>query len=88
MGNVLELEKEQVEVTPIEHKKKSLAINYDWCKSCGLCIDFCPKDCFDENVLGSPILSRPEDCTVCNVCVERCPDFCIYIGNPDEFRQR
>jgi len=25
-------------------KKRKLAINREWCKGCGICVAFCPKD--------------------------------------------
>lgn len=60
-------------------------IDKDLCKSCGLCIYYCPKDVFeitDEvnskgfNVAG---VARPEDCIRCKICEISCPDLAIYV---------
>ena len=56
-----------------------MAVNYDWCKGCGICISFCPKDCFDISSINQPIMTRLDVCTKCMQCVHRCPDYCITI---------
>ena len=56
-----------------------MAVNYDWCKGCGICISFCPKDCFDISSIGQPLMNRLAVCTKCMQCVFRCPDYCITI---------
>lgn len=61
-----------------------MAINYDWCKGCGICIAYCPKDCFDISSINQPIMSRLDECTKCMQCVYRCPDYCITIDEVAE----
>ena len=61
-----------------------MAINYDWCKGCGICISFCPKDCFDISSINQPVMSRLDECTKCMQCVYRCPDYCITIDEVAE----
>jgi len=61
----------------------NMTINFDWCKGCGICIEFCPKDCFDISSINQPVMSRLEDCTKCMQCVYRCPDYCITIDEVD-----
>ena len=51
----------------------------DRCKSCGICIKFCPKNVFDAAVDGTPIVAREEDCSYCRLCEKRCPDFVIKV---------
>ena len=60
-------------------------INQQRCKSCGLCIEFCPK----SNIETNPELNeagyhaariiRQEDCTGCGSCALMCPEACIEI---------
>ena len=66
-------------------KKKSYKqrIFYDWCKSCGLCVEFCPKDVFERNELGQPVVKDPEKCIGCRFCELHCPDFAITISEGD-----
>ncbi|MEP0815329.1 MAG: ferredoxin family protein [bacterium] len=61
-----------------------MAVNYDWCKGCGICISFCPKDCFDISSIGQPMMTRLDVCTKCMQCVYRCPDYCITIEDLSE----
>jgi len=49
------------------------------CKSCGICIKYCPKDVFDKDIEGSPVVARAADCTQCGLCVMLCPDFAITV---------
>ena len=56
------------EVDMAKKKLKELHINRDWCKGCGICIEFCP-----------PKAVRPEDCLCCRMCELRCPDLAIEV---------
>lgn len=58
----------------------SQTIFYDWCKACGICIAFCPKEVFGRNEEGKPVIERPDDCIGCRFCELHCPDFAITIG--------
>ena len=49
-----------------------------WCKSCAICVEFCPKDVLEMQD-GYPVAVRPEECNRCNLCDARCPDFAIYV---------
>jgi 2-oxoglutarate ferredoxin oxidoreductase subunit delta len=64
---------------PIGKDNQSIHINYNWCKGCTICIEFCPKEVYDISALGQPIPTRIEACTRCMICVQRCPDFAICI---------
>jgi len=64
---------------PLPDGNQSIFINYDWCKRCWICIQFCPKEVYDASALGQPVPTRIEDCTQCMICVNRCPDFAIVI---------
>ncbi len=63
-------------------KKKKLyeqIIFRDWCKSCGICAAFCPKQVIGRNNAGEPVIERPQDCIGCRFCETHCPDFAITI---------
>jgi len=51
----------------------------DWCKSCGICIAFCPADVFAKSETGMPVIKDPDACTGCRFCEFHCPDFAISI---------
>ena len=54
-----------------------LEINMDWCKACNICIALCPKEVFEPNRDGKPIIARAENCTQCTICWVHCPDLAI-----------
>ena len=60
-----------------------------WCKGCGLCIAFCPRQVFAAGADGRPLAVYPERCTACMFCAEHCPDFAITVRpfTPTEGRQ-
>lgn len=64
-------------------KKVEIIINEDWCKSCEICVSFCPKKVFDMGRFY-PIVARPEDCTDCKLCEMLCPDFAIQVIATDK----
>jgi len=66
--------------------KGEIVIDEVYCRGCGFCADFCPKDCItlpDDRV--SPqgyILSffaNPADCTACGICSFMCPHHAIEV---------
>jgi 2-oxoglutarate ferredoxin oxidoreductase subunit delta len=63
-------------------KKKGtmeISIERKWCKNCGICVEFCPKNVFIVGKLNEPIISASEDCTNCHLCELRCPEFAITV---------
>ncbi len=56
-----------------------ITINKKWCKSCGICVAFCPKKVFDADRDGAPVAARSQDCVACQLCVMRCPDFALKV---------
>lgn len=55
----------------------SKEIDLNLCKGCGICIDLCPKNVYDRDHLGKPIMARNEGCIYCKQCLLHCPDFAI-----------
>ena len=62
---------------------KRLVINQAWCKGCGICAAFCPR-----NVLavekGKAVIREKEKCVFCGQCEQRCPDYAVYIDVREE----
>lgn len=66
---------------------KKLIVNTKWCKGCGVCAAFCPKEVLrlkDEKV----IVAQPENCIRCGLCELRCPDYAIYLEEVTESCQK
>jgi 2-oxoglutarate ferredoxin oxidoreductase subunit delta len=60
-------------------KLKQLCINHEWCKGCGICVEFCPKKVLALNKQDKAEAVRPEDCIACQLCELRCPDLAITV---------
>ena len=50
-----------------------------WCKKCGICIAFCPRQVLAYGDDSYPALIDSEKCTSCGLCATRCPDFAIVV---------
>lgn len=56
-----------------------ISIIKEFCKSCGICVEFCPKHVL---ALGSDLKVNVVNIEVCNgdgLCELRCPDFAIFV---------
>lgn len=62
-----------------EAKVKEHRINREWCKGCGICVNFCPKQVLELDDQDKAIAARPEDCIGCRMCEYRCPDLAIEV---------
>ena len=58
----------------------------EYCKGCGLCVSFCPKELisFDttrlnKNAVHPPKIDEMDKCVACCSCAIMCPDACITI---------
>ena len=62
-----------------------LIIKEDRCKACGICIEFCPKQCLKATSRFNPQGYHPveniapEECTGCAICARMCPDVVIEV---------
>ncbi|MBU5311084.1 4Fe-4S binding protein [Tissierella carlieri] len=59
--------------------EKSLTVDKNWCKGCGICVAFCPKNVLEIKD-GKVNIKDLESCIQCGQCELRCPDFAIYLG--------
>ena len=57
---------------------KELIINVDWCKGCGICVEFCPRKVL-EIKHDKVVAANPGQCIKCALCELRCPDYAIYV---------
>jgi 2-oxoglutarate ferredoxin oxidoreductase subunit delta len=68
-----------------EKQKKSYRpfIIQAWCKKCGICVAFCPKQVYrcDDKCVH---VERPEECIGCRFCEMHCPDLAIAVKERDD----
>ncbi len=62
-----------------------------WCKACGICAAFCPRNCIGQDENGAPVVADASRCSGCGWCELHCPDFAISVRprqlkppNPEE----
>jgi 2-oxoglutarate ferredoxin oxidoreductase subunit delta len=61
----------------------TIEINDAWCKGCGICVEFCPKNVLQMTGLDKVEVKALESCTKCLRCEQLCPDFAIVVfGEP------
>ena len=74
-------------MTPEQTKTKTITINEEFCKQCGLCIKFCPDNAlaFQKkfNSKGFHPIAWKGDCRFCGMCFIMCPDLVIQIKEKD-----
>lgn len=64
-----------------------VTVRREWCKACGICVEFCPKKVFDTDEEGRPVIARPEACTLCQICEQLCPDFAMRVRREERVRR-
>ena len=70
-----------------KQKMKEHVIVREWCKGCGICVRFCPKQVLDLDDNEKVRAVRAEDCVCCGMCEMRCPDLSISIETEAEGEQ-
>ncbi len=59
---------------------REVTINREWCKSCGICVAFCPKEVLVLDDDGKAFWAHPEKGKKCGLGELRCPDLAIELG--------
>lgn len=64
-------------------KNKNLIIKPDFCKACGICVEFCPKSVLEikEDKVNIKDMNK---CIKCGLCELRCPDYAIYLEDDSQ----
>jgi 2-oxoglutarate ferredoxin oxidoreductase subunit delta len=69
---------------PSRKFKGKVFIDWNRCKGCGFCLEFCPPKVlsfcswYNDHGYHPPQLSNEDGCTGCDLCGLYCPDFAIY----------
>ena len=72
----------------------AITIIKDYCKGCGFCVDYCPKEVYEfsqeMNKKGYrlPYAVRIEECNECGLCDLYCPDFAILLEKRKERKEK
>jgi 2-oxoglutarate ferredoxin oxidoreductase subunit delta len=67
-----------------------IVIDPDYCKGCGICVEYCPRNVFlsseEINARGYrlPEIVDIDACTQCQLCVIICPDLAIAVTPKDK----
>lgn len=69
------------DIKEYKNNKTKITVKENWCKSCGICINYCPKNVLVANDKGVPVAENIDDCIKCMLCELRCPDFAITVEN-------
>ncbi len=64
-------------------KRTHIVVKKAWCKSCAICVEFCPKGVLAMKD-GYPEVVNSEACTQCLLCELRCPDFAIELVEEEQ----
>jgi len=67
-----------------QNNSVKISVRREWCKSCGICIEFCPKDVLVFDNQEKPIPENIDACIKCGLCELRCPDFAITVEGVEE----
>ncbi len=62
---------------------QEIKIKTSWCKGCGICVMFCPKQVLGLGEDGKVTMLDRANCIKCQQCEIRCPDFAIFLGGKE-----
>ena len=57
---------------------KLLGTNPKWCKGCGICVAFCPREVLTLKK-GKVFINSADECIKCGTCENLCPDFAVFL---------
>ncbi|MCP4487255.1 MAG: pyruvate ferredoxin oxidoreductase [Gammaproteobacteria bacterium] len=77
----------QQSLVDIDTDHSTVEITEAWCKSCDICVKFCPERCLVLNDRLIAEMAEPERCTGCRMCEWLCPDFAITVRTPAQISQ-
>jgi 2-oxoglutarate ferredoxin oxidoreductase subunit delta len=60
--------------------KYTIKVQPKWCKSCSVCVAFCPKQVLVLDDAGKASVQNLEACVGCRLCEIRCSDYAIEVG--------
>ena len=70
---------------PLQNKEMhQVQINEEWCKGCGICVAFCPKQVLALDNQDKARAEKPDACIGCALCALRCPDLAIDVISIDQ----
>lgn len=58
---------------------EKLIILDEWCKGCGICVEFCPTKSIKLNDHMKARLINEDSCRSCGLCEYLCPDLAIIV---------
>lgn len=64
-------------------RNQHLLVHEEWCKGCGICVEFCPQRVLALDDRGKVWIVHPERCRLCRLCERRCPDFALELSEED-----
>lgn len=62
----------------------SVCVNTKWCKSCGICVAYCPKKVLALTEKKKLFVENEAACIGCKMCEYRCPDMAINITGKEK----
>ncbi len=71
-----------------EKKYFDVFFYHDWCKSCGICMAFCPRNIIKDDKGGKPFMIDADRCMGCRFCELHCPDFAITVTDRKPRRRK